>query len=309
MPSILEVRRDQISCTYYFNDHIYIGKKDGSLIQMNMNGEILYSIKTGHGSISTIFCSGNKLVTCGSFNTLCWDIVYPLKNYTVMPFNYSFSAAFGDMTAYSHPWGPIVMGPIEFISPEHRSTINFRPSMTCLYMNGPVVFAGFRNGEFLKIDYLTGKLVYIYEVENDQILLNDGERVVDVRPGEVRSICIWRDSIIVSSAKLNPGNMATVIRWKCISTDLYAPELFLKFTAASIKIMDDQLFELGDLVINCWSWDKIHLRSIVHYPSPDVSKVDRSGSSNALLINGSIYLVDNNIELWKETGILIEFSV
>ena len=308
MADIIEAQRDDISCTYYFNDHIYIGKTDGSLIQMNMNGEIISHINNrGYGVITTIFCSENKLVTCGG-HTLGWEMSCPLKRYTVGFISYAYSASFGDMVAFSSKCGPILMGPIEYISPDSRSTIAFGSSVSCLYMDGPVVFAGFVNGEFLKVDYLTGKLIYIYEVEHGNITLNDGEEKLYIKPGEVISICTWRDSIVVLSDHIDsgiyPGNMATVIRWNCVSTGSYKPDLFFKMFNSPIKIMDDQLFELGNLTINCWSWDKILLRSFVHS-----SSVNGSIPDNALFVNGCIYLVDNDMKIWKRTGILIEFTV
>lgn len=295
--------RGQISCTYYFNGHFYIGKDDGALIQMNMNGEVICRIETKDGVIGTIFCIGNKLVTCGQDNTLIWDITYPLKKFMIGWISYSYSASFGDMIASSNKEGPILMGPVGPLCNIHRNTITFGSLISCFCMNGPVIFAGFENGEFLKVDYLTGKLVYIYKANHGDITLNNNGVKLVTKPGNVKSICTWRDSIIVTSSSDYSRPMAMVIRWKLMSTDLYEPDLFLKITSGAIKIIDDQLFEIGMFLINCWSWDRKFLRAFIH------SSRARYNPTDTLFVNGCIYIINNDMEIWKRIGIFIEVCV
>lgn len=305
MASVYEFRHDQVLCNLYLNNHIYIGKNDGTLVQMNMNQEILCSIQTGHGSISTIFYSNNKLITCGAINMLSWDLTYPLKSHKVLYGSFSYSASSGDMNVFSSIWSPIMLDFEGYSNHVNTRSINVMSEITCLYMDGCEIFVGFYNGEILKIDYITFKSSYIYKVERGRITLNDRGIESSIQPGAVTSMCNWRDTVVVSSDRIDPVDTATVIRWKCVSGS-YVPDLFLRRKGYPIKIMGDQLFEFGISVVNCWSWDKIHLRAFNH--SSDFNRYG-SGLASGLLINGCVYLIDRDMKVWKRTGILIGFSV
>lgn len=292
----------RIRCSYHIYDHIYIGYSDGFIVQMDLNGKILYAGKTNLGCIETIFHFKDKLIICGEVWSF-WDITYPIiKIATSSECTFTRSATFDDTLIYSTNGFIISVDSLDVLS----GTFNFhrvvhiedQPIHLCINEDF-IVFANF-DGIFKMDHNLENQLPICERKLGDAITISDGKGKRNTKLGHIRSMCIWRDAIVTSS--LIEINDEKTVRWKCGSMNIYEPELFLEIGPLFLKIMDDQLFE-SDIskgyTVNCWSWNKVHLRSFVF------SGFDWRGIEHSLLINGNIYMFNDDTTICKRTGILV----
>ena len=291
----------KISYTYHIYDHIYIGYSDGSLVQMDLNGKILYAGQTNLGYIDTIFHFKRVLIVCGESKSY-WDITYPLTKGPIK-YNCRFtrSATFDDISIYATDGMILSVGSVDISSEtlfdKNHIVTKYTSFLLCINEDS-IIFVNTKG--IFKTDHNFENPRSVYErTRGDNITISDGKGKVDIKVGHVRSICTWRDSIVTS---LSMGNDAgKTIRWKCGSMDTYEPELFLKRGPESMKIMDDQLFEFGiaiNYTVNCWSWNKVHLMKFSF-----LSGFDGKGLKHSLLINSNIYVFNYDATIIKKTGI------
>ena len=307
MDVVMDNHFRRVSSSYHFDDHIYIGYDDGSLVQMDLNMVILSNTKTDLKCINLIFHLKDKLITRGVYATLLWDVTYPLNNWIEY-----------DEDIYRNVFGGTVIGTMGCsifslaLKDNYHATFqyerlwSFQHCMpSCLCISGDTIVVGTKDGMIFKVNHIVNTQLCIYDGTIMDIDYDDN--VLRMRQYQIISICIWRDAIICSSAGMKISfsgieHRNSVIRWKCISTDSYKPELFFNCDPIYIKIMDDQLFEFGSFdspkyCITCWSWDGVKLRTIDFFPG-----FDGRGINYSLLIDGNICLFNGDKRAFRKSG-------
>lgn len=310
---LIEFPGRRVTCSHHINDHIYIGYNDGSLIQMDLNKNVFYSGQTHIGPIYTIFHHTNKLIICGTHMILFCEISYPLviKIACIEGQKPRCSATFGDISVYSDSDGIILVKSVNMILGrlEYDKYIHAKYTPLRLCINEDTIGFVYNCVGIYKIDHEFEKTVCINDENNGEITLRDGEDEVHVKIRLVVSICIWRGVIVSSSSSSSPHpdfphpsstcNEA-IIRWRLGANGIYEPELFLKRCPLSIQIMDDQLFEFDDCVVNCWNWNKVHLRTFDFS-----SDFDGKRTRHSLLLKGNIFMFNGNGTVCNRTGNII----
>ena len=300
----------RVTCSHHVDDHIYIGYNDGSIIQIDLNMNVLYSGETHIGSIYTIFHHTNKLIICGTLDRiLLYEISYPLvvKMTFLSGQTPICSATFGDVSIYSSHDGIVlvksvnmILGRLEY---DKHLYVDYTPLRLCI--NEDTIAFVYNCIGIYKADHGLEKNVCINDENNGEITLRDGEDEVHVEIQLVLSLCIWRGIVVSSSILVTPSNFhhpssifnQAIIRWKLGAIGIYEPELFLKRCPVSIQIMGDQLFELDEYVVNCWNWDKVHLRTFDFS-----SDYDGKRTIPSLVFKGNIFMFNGNGTVCNRTG-------